>query len=336
MFNSVMRTTIAVSALAFSVAAASAQTPVKLVLDYAIQGQQAPIVLAADGGYFKRAGVDVQVDRGYGSADSIAKLASGAYDIAFADVGALVQFNGRHSENALIDIFQVYDVAPMVMLSLKTSNISKPTDLAGKRIASPPGASSRVMFPIFAATNKIDESGIKWLDVTPQLRETMLKQGQADATTALITDVAGLKHLNISENDISILRFSDYGLNIYGHALLTTPAFAAAHPDVLKKVVKGVADAMKASIADPSVAIAAIKKRDPLVDDDLERHRLELVINSAIVTDHVKAAGLSAVDMDRMQKTIDVITTTFKTPAVKAASIYRSEYLPPRSELMLP
>jgi NitT/TauT family transport system substrate-binding protein len=336
MFNSTIRSVIVASVLVVSSVAASAQAPVKLVLDYAIQGQQAPIVLAADGGYFKRAGVDVQVDRGYGSADSISKVASGAYDVAFADLGALVQFNGRHPDNALIDIFQVYDVAPMVMLSLKKSSITKPADFAGKRIASPPGASSRVMFPIFAATNKIDTSAIKWLDVTPQLRETMLKQGQADATTALITDVAGLKHLNISEDDISVMRFSDYGLNIYGHALLTTPAFAAKNPDVLKKIVKGLTEALKASIADPSVAIAAIKKRDPLVDDDLERHRLELVLNSAILTDHVKTAGLSAVDMDRMQKTIDVITTTFKTPAVKASSIYHSEFLPPRSDLMLP
>jgi NitT/TauT family transport system substrate-binding protein len=335
MLHANMLRVIAVSVFLAPVAAA-AQTPVKLVLDYAVQGQQAPIVLAADGGYFKSVGVDLQVDRGYGSADAIARLASGAYDLAFADLGALVQFNAKHSENALIDVFQVYDVAPMVILSLKTSNITKPTDLAGKRIASPPGASSRVMFPIFAATNKVDTSAITWLGVTPQLRETMLKQGQADATTALITDVAGLKSIGISENDISVMQFSDYGLNIYGHALLTTPEFAAKHPDVLKKIVKGVAEALKTSIANPSVAIAAIKKRDALVDVDLERHRLELVINSAIVSDHVKAAGLSAVDMDRMQKTIDVITTTFETPALKAASIYHSEYLPLRSDLMLP
>ena len=47
-----------------------AQTPsVKLALDFAIQGQQSPFVLAAEGGHFARAGVNVQVDRGYGSAD---------------------------------------------------------------------------------------------------------------------------------------------------------------------------------------------------------------------------------------------------------------------------
>jgi NitT/TauT family transport system substrate-binding protein len=315
---------------------AEAQTPVKLVLDFAIQGQQSPLVLAADDGYFKRAGVDVQVDRGYGSADAVSKVASGAYEMGFADLGVVIQFNAKQGATKIIDVFQVYDVAPMVILSLKKSGIIKPADLAGKRIASPAGASSRVMFPAFAAPNNIDVSSVKWVDVTPQLRETLLVQGQTDATTALITDLAGLKHLSITENDLTIMRFSDYGVNIYGHALVTTPEFAAKHPDVVKKVVKGLAEALKASIANPDVAIAAIKKRDPLVDDDLERNRLELVLKNSIVTDHVKKAGLSAVDMDRMKKTADVVTTAFKLPAVDAATVYRPNFLPPSAELKLP
>jgi NitT/TauT family transport system substrate-binding protein len=335
MLKTVARAMVALSALVVT-GVASAQSPVRLVLDYAMQGQQSPIVLAADGGYFERAGVTVRVDRGYGSGDSITKVASGAYDVAFADVGAAVTFNSSQGSTRIIDVFQVYDAAPMVMLSLTKSHINKPADLAGKRIASPPGASSRVMFPTFAAVNSIDTSKIDWIDVTPQLRETLLKQEQADATTALITDVAGLNRLNLSEDQISIMRFSDYGVNLYGHAILTTPAFAAKNPDVIRKLVKGVAEALKASIADPAAAIGALAKRDALVEPSIEQHRLDLVLANAIATDHVKKAGLSAVDMDRMQKTIDLITTTLKKPTMKAEELYRSEYLPPRSELMLP
>ena len=316
--------------------AAQAQAPVKLVLDYAIQGQQSPLVLAAEGGYFSRAGANVQVDRGYGSADAVAKVASGAYEMAFADLGVAIQFNAKQGATKVIDVFQVYDVAPMVILSLKKSNIAKPADLAGKRIASPAGASSRVMFPAFATANHIDVASVKWIDVTPQLRETLLVQGQTDATTALITDLAGLKHLNVTDNDLTVMRFSDYGVNIYGHALITTPEFAAKHSDVVKKVVMGVAEALKASIQNPAVAIAAIKKRDPLVDDELERHRLDLVLKNAIVTDHVKKNGLSAIDMERMKKTSNIVTTAFKLPPVDAGTIYHPEFLPPKAELKLP
>src|SRR5712691_2958722 len=133
-----------------------AQTPsVKFTLDFAIQGQQSPFVLAAEGGHFARAGVNVQVDRGYGSADAIIKVASGAYDMAFADIGALIQFNATQSAK-LVSVLQIYDVAPMVILSLKQSSIARPADLAGKRLASPPASASRVMFPVFARANGLD------------------------------------------------------------------------------------------------------------------------------------------------------------------------------------
>ena len=47
------------------------------------------------------------------------------------------------------------------------------------------------------------------------------------------------------------------------------------------------------AIADPAVSIAAIKKREPLVDEKVERGRLELVIKNAIVTDRVRRKGLA-------------------------------------------
>jgi NitT/TauT family transport system substrate-binding protein len=314
----------------------AAQTPnVKLTLDFSIQGQQSPFVLAAEDGYFARAGVNVEVDRGYGSADAITKVAARAYDMAFADIGALIQFNGKQAGPRVISVFQVYEVAPMLIVSLKKSNIAKPSDLVGKRLASPPGASSRVMFPLFAAATGLDPSSVNWIDVTPQLRETLLVQGRTDAITALVTDLAGLERLGLTENDVSIMRFSDFGVALHGHCILTTAEFAAKNPETVKKVVKGIAEALKAAIADPGISIAAIKKRDPLIDEKVDRARLELVIKHAIVTDRVRREGLSAVDPDRMKQTIEMVAKTFNVPPLDVAAIYRPDYLPPRAELQL-
>jgi NitT/TauT family transport system substrate-binding protein len=224
----------------------------------------------------------------------------------------------------------------MLILSLKKSNITKPADLNGKRIASPPGASSRVMFSLFAAANGIDLASVYWIDVTPQLRETLLVKGQTDATTALVTDLAGLERLGITQNDLNIMRFADYGVALYGHVILTTPDYAAKNPDTVRKVVKGAAEALKAAIADPAASIAAIKKREPLVDEKVERGRLDLVIKNAIVTDHVKREGLSAVDPARLTQTIDMVAKTFNLPAIETGATYKPDYLPPRSELRLP
>jgi NitT/TauT family transport system substrate-binding protein len=337
MISRLLTTGVAAVLLGVSGSHAFAQTPtVRLVLDFAIQGQQSPFVLAADGGYFARAGVNVQIDRGYGSADAVAKVVSGAYDMAFADIGALIQVNAKHVGPHVVDVFQVYDVAPMLILSLKKSNIRTPGDLAGKRLASPPGASSRVMFPLFAAANGLDPTSVSWLDVTPQLREMMLVRGQTDATTALVTDLAGLEHLGIAESDLDMMRYRDFGVALYGHCILTTSDFAAKNPDTVKRVVKGFAGALKAAIADPTVSIAAIKKREPLIDEKVERGRLQLVLHDAIVTDQVKRDGLSAVDPERMKQTIAMVAKSFNIPAADVSSVYAADYLPPRAELRLP
>ena len=322
--------------LAANLSSAEAQTPtVKLMLDFAVQGQQSPFVLAAEGGHFARAGVNVQVDRGYGSADAIIKVASGAYDMAFADVGALIQFNGRQASVKLVDVLQIYDVAPMVILSLRQSSIRSPADLKGKRVAAPSGSASRTMFPVFARANGLDPASVNWLDVTPQLREMLLVQRQADATTAFITDVPGLERLGVGENDVSIMRYSDFGVRLYGNCIVTTPEFIANHADALRKVINVVVQAWKLAIADPDLAIAAIKKRDPLIDEKVERQRLGLVIKNAVLTDHVRREGLSAVEPDRMRETIDMVAKTFNIPAVDPASVYRADFLPPRSELKM-
>ena len=177
---------------------------------------------------------------------------------------------------------------------------------------------------------------MSWLDVTPQLREMMLVRGQTDATTALVTDLAGLEHLGIAESDLDMMRYRDFGVALYGHCILTTSDFAAKNPDTVKRVVKGFADALKAAIADPAVAIAAIKKREPLIDEKVERGRLQLVIHDAIVTDRVKRDGLGAVDPERMKQTIAMVSKSFNIPAADISSVYSPDYLPPRAELRLP
>ncbi len=325
---------IACAVVACGAASASAQR-VRLVLDFALQGQQSPFVLAVEGGYFARAGVEVQVDRGYGSADAITKVAGGTYDMAFADIGAMIQFTGRQGGDTLVSVFQVYNVAPMVVFSLKKSGILRPADLAGKRIAAAPASSTRVMFPLLAAANGLDVSTVRWVDVTPQLRETMLVQGQADATTALITDLPGLNHLGVADGDLNQMKFSDFGVALYGHCILAKREFIDKNPNLVRAVVAGYVEALQDAIANPAVAIAAAHKRNPLQDDAVERRRLELVIANAIVTEDARRDGLGTVTPARLKQTIDTVSHTFNVPAADPAAVYRADFLPDHAALMV-
>ena len=72
--------------------ATAADTKLKMVLNWKYQGPQGWFFLAEDRGYFKKAGIDIQMDQGNGSGAPIPLVANGTYDVGFGDINALIQF----------------------------------------------------------------------------------------------------------------------------------------------------------------------------------------------------------------------------------------------------
>src|ERR1700743_2079769 len=130
--------------------AAEAATPVKFVMDWAFDGPQAIWTDAAQQGCFSQKGIDLKIDRGFGSSDAISKVAAGSYDIGVADFSSIIAYDAAHTSDPLQIVFVVSDRSPTSVSVLKTSNITKPKDLEGKRLADAPGEASRVLFPAFA------------------------------------------------------------------------------------------------------------------------------------------------------------------------------------------
>jgi len=89
-------------------AVAQQRTNVRFTLDFAFQGPTAPFLLAQDKGYYTAEGLNVSIDRGFGSADAISRVAAGNYDMGFADFNSLIEFNTRNPTNQLLAVFMVY------------------------------------------------------------------------------------------------------------------------------------------------------------------------------------------------------------------------------------
>jgi NitT/TauT family transport system substrate-binding protein len=311
---------------------------VKFVVDWAYQGDHAFWSEPIEDGTFKKLGLNVTMDRGYGSGDTIIKVAAGTYDIGFADINAVIKFNAEHPDQRLISVYQVFDRTPNAIITLKRTGISKPQDLNGKKLAAPQGDSSRLMFPVFAKLNHIDANSIKWDTVAPNLRETVLIQGQVDAISGFTTtSIFNLVRGGIKRDDMVVMPYAEYGLDLYGSSVIVRPAYLKAHPDIVKAFVKGTIEGEKATIKDPDKALANLKKREPLFDVKLEKARLEMYLLDDVLTPDVKKNGLGYVDEARMKKTIDVNSQAygFKNPP-SPSEIYTNEYLPPKSERMPP
>jgi len=323
-----------VQALFSQLAYAQQWPPVKMVLSWAFTGEESSFVLADEEGFFRNEGLSVRVDRGYGSGDTVTKVASGSYEFGLADLNAVIAFNAKQQATKVISVFQFGDSAPLAILSLPESKITRPSDLVGRKISSPSGDSTRLMFPAFALANKFDPKSIVWIDVSPQLRETLLVQKQVDAISAQVTHVPAIRRLlNGDKNSVAVMKYSDFGLNLLGHAIITTPEFAAKNGDLVRAFLRASVAAIQKSVRDPASAIAALKKRDALVSEDLESERAAANIENVILTDHVRAKGLSNVDPERLEKNARIVTDAFGFPPIDTKALYRPEFLPPRAAL---
>ena len=146
---------------------AQAQTPIKFQLDWRFEGPAALFLASAAKGYFKAAGLDVTIDAGNGSGGTVTRVASGTYDMGFADLAALMEFHANNPDapNKPVAVMMVYNNTPAAVLTLKKSGIKTPADLNGKKLGAPVFDAGRRAFPIFAKANSV--ASVNWTSDGP-------------------------------------------------------------------------------------------------------------------------------------------------------------------------
>ena len=328
-----LQTFLSASALSFGLAAgAQTMTPIKFQLDWRFEGPAALFLHPAAKGYFKAAGLDVAVDAGNGSGGTVTRVASGAYDMGFADMAALMEFHANNPDapNKPIAVMMVYNNTPASVMALKKSGITKPADLTGKKLGAPVFDAGRRAFPIFAKANNI--GAVQWTTMDPALRETMLMRGDIDAITGFtFTSLLNLEARGAKAADVMVLPYPDYGVKLYGNAIVVSPKLLKENPAAVKAFLAAFAKGMKEVITSPAVAIESVKARDGIIDSKLETRRLQLAIDTVINTPDARAEGFGNVNAGRMALMSSQVSDAFNTKTrVSPDAVWNGTLLPPR------
>lgn len=309
----------------------------KFTLDFAIQASQAPFIVALDKGYYAREGINVTIDRGLGSADALTKVASGAYDLGYADLSAMVEFNVRNPGRELISVAVVQNVASWCVATLRRENIARPQDLTGKKLGAPPGDGARRLFPVFAKAIGIYPESVEWVNMDFALREPSLIRGSVNAISGgFWALVLNLKTAGVNPNDIVVFNYFEHGAPLYGNAIMTTPALLKQQPEAVRGFLRAFTKGLQDTFNNPAEAVAIIKKYDPLLNENVERERLGLTARYHL-TPEVKANGFGVVKPDRLARSIDAVAEAFQLPSKpKWFDVFTDKYLPPQKDRILP
>jgi NitT/TauT family transport system substrate-binding protein len=322
------------AALTLAHGVAFAQTAVKFSLNFKPDGSNAAWFLAQERGWFKEAGLDVTLDTSGGTVDVITRLATNAYDLGFADIGAVIEFAARNPGQAPLSTLVLYDRSPLAVVALKKSGISRPGDIAGKVVGAPLSDGAYRMFPAFAKATRVDPAKVNFKNIDIRVRETVLSRGEVDAVMGFDSSVwFNLKALGVKIEDVNFIRYAENGLDLYGNSLLVSRKMMKENPKAVAAFVRITVRAWKEAMADPKAAVAALQKRDPLIDAAIEIEKVQWLAANQILTPAVKAGGLGTVDRARLERQIDTIVEAFSLPARPALdAIYDGQYLPGAAE----
>jgi NitT/TauT family transport system substrate-binding protein len=324
--------TISVLALGASAAPALAQsaTAVKFQLDWRYEGPAALFLVPLAKGYFKSEKLEVVVDAGNGSGGTVTRVASGSYDMGFADMAALMEFqaNNPAAPNKPVAVMMVYNNTPAAVLALKKSGIAKPADLNGKKMGAPVFDAGRKAWPIFAKANGI--GSVAWTSMDPTLRETMLVRGDVDAITGFsFTSLLNIEARGVKAEDVVVLPYPSYGVKMYGNAIIVSETFLQKNPEAVKAFLRAFTKGVKDVIADPKAAIATLKARDGLVNEELELRRLKLALDATVLTADARAEGFGEVRAPRLSLMASQVSDAFATKdRVDTGAVWKDGFLP--------
>jgi NitT/TauT family transport system substrate-binding protein len=329
-----IQTAAALASLA-AMGSAQAQTPIKFQLDWRFEGPAALFLQPAAKGYFKAAGLDVTIDSGNGSGGTVTRVASGTYDMGFADMAALMEFHANNPDapNKPVAVMMVYNNTPAAVLALKKSGITKPADLNGKKLGAPVFDAGRKGFPIFQKANNV--TNVAWTSMDPPLRETMLVRGDIDAITGFsFTSLLNLEARGVKADDVVIMNYADYGVKLYGNAIIASPKMIAENPAAVKAFLTAFAKGSKDVMANPAASIESVKARDGIINVPLETRRLQLAIDAVVASPDARKEGFGQIVPGRLALMASQVSDAYGTKTrVDPAKIWNGSMLPAAADL---
>nr|WP_244548419.1 ABC transporter substrate-binding protein [Bosea vaviloviae] len=321
--------------LAWAGSALAQEATIKFTLGWKTQGSDAAFFVARDKGYYKAEGLNVVIDQGEGSGATVTRVMSGAYDAGFGDVNAIIQNAAARPGEAPVMVYMMWNRPPFAIVTKKATGVTKPAELVGKTLGGAQGTPTTRLLEVFARKNGVPMDKVKLSNMAPNLQEPLLIKGDIDG--ALVFNITSYFNLVLNrqdpDKDFNWLMFGDYGLDLYSNGLMVSQKLIKDNPKAVAGLVRATNKAMIEIAGDQGLGMKGVVNFDNLVDEKVEKRRLQYSFSELIVSPEMKEIGIGDTKDERMARAIGIIVEGYQLARTPAPSeIFSRQFLPPKAE----
>ena len=163
----------------------------------------------------------------------------------------------------------------------------------------------------------------------------MLMRGQIDGAFAFYTGIfMDTKLLGAKpESELRFIRYEDHGMDLYSNTIMVSKALIAQHPEAVKGFIRALNRGIKDAQADRAAGIAAVLKREPLLNGAIERERFDLMYSFDMSAPEMKDVGLGDWVDARVERNIRIITEANNLPrSPSIGEVIDRRFLPPEAD----
>lgn len=314
-----------------SVVRAQAPESVSFALDWIVYGKHAMFYPAIDRGIYRKHGLSVNMVRGFGSGDTIQKVAQRTFQIGFADMASLVLLRAKGAR--VVEVGMIHHLMPHAVVFLKGSGIRTPKDLEGRTFSTPAGNAVWVMLPAFAKAAAFDHTKVQHIPADVPASRAALLAGRVEAVGIFWPEYPPLSsEAKKLGKEVGYFKYSDYGLDLYANGIIVHQDLLREKPDLVRRFVRATFEGIHWAIKNPEKAFDMYMKRNP--EQDREKARGEWLTGIDMFGDVAKKAKtplqLAWMDPAKVKRTVDVIGELYQLESpVKLEEVYTNRFAEP-------
>jgi NitT/TauT family transport system substrate-binding protein len=263
-----------------------AKATVRLAFTY--NGHRSPYLLAIDKGFYREAGLDIEVLEGKGVTSSMQLVAAKQDTFAIVDPPSLML--GAAQGMPLRQVAQLYQISPNALISWKDQNIAKPNDLVGKTVATLQGDTTTTMLYAMLAKNNVDRNGVRIVTSDGGTRNQTFLAKRAEAITGFSND-SYLAFYATTDGKVTNFLYSDFGIDTMGDGIAAHRDTIAASPKVVQGFVRASIRAYHYALEHPDEAVSSLMKRAPSLKPEVELQKIKATA-SLLASADTKANGI--------------------------------------------